>query len=68
MDYKLLQNRTVYDVLIGDMPVYEGYTMPRYSGPQLCELSTAFGFPKVYTMGGQNLSRWMYMRYILVYV
>lgn len=68
MDYKLLQNRTVYDVLIGDMPVYEGYTMPRYSGPQLCELSTAFGLPKVYTMGGRNLSRWMYMRDLLVYV
>ena len=68
MDFKLLQNRTVYDVLIGDMPVYESYTMPRYSGPQLCELSTAFGLPQVYTMGGQNLSRWMYMRDLLVYV
>ena len=68
MDYKLLQNRTVYDVLIGDMPVYEGYSMPYYSGPQLCELSTMFGLPKSYVMGGQNLSRWMYMRDLLAFV
>lgn len=68
MEYKLLQNRTVYDILIGDMPVYEGYTMPRYSGPQLCELSTAFGLPKTYAWKGQNFSRWEYMRDLLAYV
>lgn len=68
MDFKLLQNRTVYDILIGDMVVYEGYSMPRYSGPQLCELSTMFGLPQQYIMGGQNLSRWMYMRDLIQYV
>lgn len=68
MDFKLLQNRTVYDMLIGDMVVYEGYSMPRYSGPQLCELSTMFGLPQQYIMGGQNLSRWMYMRDLIQYV
>lgn len=68
MDFKLLQNRTVYDILIGDMVVYEGYSMPRYSGSQLCELSTMFGLPQQYIMGGQNLSRWMYMRDLIQYV
>lgn len=69
MDFKLLQNRTVYDVLIGDKVVYESYSMPRYSGSQLCELSTMFGLPQMYnTMSGQNLSRWMYMRDLLQHV
>lgn len=68
MDFKLLQNRTVYNILIGDMVVCEGYSMPRYSGPQLCELSTMFGLPQQYMMGGQNLSRWMYMRDLIQYV
>ena len=65
MDYKLLQNRMVYGVLIGDMPVYEGYTIPRYLGSRLCGLSTAFGLPKTYAWKEQNLSRWEYMRDLL---
>ena len=68
MDYKLLQNKTIYDVLIGDVVVFENYTMPYYSGLQLCELSTLFGLPKTYVWGGQNLSRWVYMRDLLSYV
>ena len=68
MEYKLLQNRMVYDILIGDMPVYKDFSMPRYTGPQLCELSTTFGLHKTYVWGGQNSSRWEYMRDLLVYV
>lgn len=68
MEYKLLQNRTVYDILIGDMPVYKDYSMPRYSGPQLCELSTTFGLQKSYVWGGQNASRWEYMRDLMAHV
>ena len=67
MDFKLLQNRTVYDILIGDMVVYEGYSMPRYSGPQLCELSTMFGLPVTYAWSGSNKSRWEYMKDLLLY-
>lgn len=68
MDYKLLQNKTIYDVLIGDVIVFENYAMPYYSGLQLCELSTMFGLPKTYVWGEQNLSRWVYMRDLLSYV
>ena len=68
MEYKLLQNKTVYDILIGDTPVYKDYCMPRYSGPQLCELSTTFGLHKTYIWGGKNASRWEYMQDLMIYV
>ncbi|MBQ6791362.1 MAG: abortive infection family protein [Paludibacteraceae bacterium] len=68
MEFKLLNNRKIIDVLIGDTQVYNEYRMPNYTGPELCELSTQFGLPVSYVWGGSNLSRWMYMRDLLVYV
>ena len=68
MDFKVLNNRKIIDVLIGDEQVCESYHMPYYSGPDLCELSTMFGLPVTYYKTGGNLSRWMYMRDLLVYI
>ncbi len=68
MSFRVLQNRTIIDILIGDVVVYEDYRLPYYSGSKLCELSTMFGLPKTYVWGGQNLSRWEYMRDLLSFV
>ena len=68
MDFSLLNNRTVIDVLIGDVNVYDRYSMPRLTGPNLCELSTSFGLKRTYTWGGVNESRWMYMQSLLDYL
>lgn len=68
MSFGVLQNRTIIDILIGDVVVYEDYRLPYYSGSKLCELSTMFGLPKTYVWGGQNLSRWEYMRDLLSFV
>lgn len=42
MDFKLLINRKIIDVLIGDVQVFETYSLPYLSGPGLCSLCTAF--------------------------
>lgn len=67
MNFKLLNHRSIIDVLIGDVKVYGEYSMPYCSGPNLCEISTMFGFPKSYVWRGQNLSRWEYMRDLLTF-
>ena len=67
-DYSLLNNRKIFDILIGDTPVYEDYRLPYLSGPQLCELSTTFGLSKTYTWKGSNQSRWEYMKDLLEYL
>ncbi len=68
MDFKLLINRKIIDVLIGDVQVFETYTLPYLSGPGLCSLCTAFGLSKTYTWGGVNKSRWEYMLDLLKYL
>ena len=68
MDYKLLINRKIIDVLIGDTKVFASYTLPYMSGSNLCALCTKFGLPKTYTWGGGNMSRWEYMQDLLKYL
>ena len=68
MDYKLLINRKIIDVLIGDTQVFASYTLPYMSGSNLCALCTTFGLPKTYTWGGGNMSRWEYMQDLLKYL
>lgn len=68
MDFSLLINRTIIDILIGDVHVYDIYSLPYMSGPNLCELSTSFGLPKTYTWSSCNVSRWMYMQSLLQYL
>lgn len=70
MDYGILINRKVIDILIGDEKVYEEYTLPYFSGSQLCDLSCEFGLARTYHWGnkGPNLSRWVYMKDLMVYL
>jgi len=75
MDYSLLINRKIIDVLIGDTKVFGDYSLPYMSGPNLCELCTTFGLPKTYTWGNSwggrvtpNKSRWEYMQDLLKYL
>lgn len=72
MDYSLLINRKIIDVLIGDTKVFGEYSLPYMSGPNLCELCTTFGLPKTYAWGSSwgsrgpaNKSRWEYMQDLL---
>ena len=72
MDYYLLINRKIIDVLIGDMKLYGEYSLPYMSGPDLCQLSATFGLARTYTWGnsrvGANKSRWEYMQDLLKYL
>ena len=72
MDFSLLVNRRVIDVLIGDVKLYGVFSLPYMSGPDLCNLSTSFGLARTYTWGsnriGANKSRWEYMQDLLKYL
>ena len=71
MDFSLLINRKIIDVLIGDVKLYREYSLPYMSGPALCELSTTFGLSKTYSWGNRgfvNKSRWEYMQDLLKYL
>lgn len=68
MDCKVLINRNIINILIGDEKVYEGYGLPYLSGPDLCTLSTEFGLVKTYSWSGGGVSRWMYMRELMEYL
>lgn len=65
MDFSLLINRRIIDILIGDVKVYGDYALPYMSGPDLCQLCTTFGLPKKYVWSGGNQSRWEYMQELL---
>ena len=65
MDFSLLINRNIIDILIGDVNVTEVYSMPYMKGADLCDLCTRFGLKKTYEWGGGNLSRWAYMQELL---
>ena len=65
MDYSLLINRKIIDVLIGDVQLYGEFTLPYLSGPDLCQISTSFGLSRTYFWGNRgvvNKSRWEYMQ------
>lgn len=65
MDFSLLINRKIIDVLIGDVKLYGEFSLPYMSGPELCQVSTKFGLARTYTWGNRgvaNKSRWEYMQ------
>ena len=64
----LINNKEIINILIGDVNVYENYSLPYLSGPQLCNISTQFGLVRSYGSGGGNLSRWVYMQDLLQYL
>lgn len=68
MDFSLLINKEIINIFIGDVNVFENYTLPYLSGPQLCSLSTQFGLSRTYGTGGGNPSRWVYMQELLQYL
>lgn len=71
MDYSLLINRKIIDVLIGDVKLYEEFTLPYLSGSALCQISTSFGLPRTYSWGNRdvvNKSRWEYMQDLMKYL
>ena len=71
MDYSLLINRKIIDVLIGDVKLYEEFTLPYLSGADLCQISTSFGLPRTYSWGNRgvvNKSRWEYMQDLMKYL
>lgn len=68
MDFKLLKNRKIIDILIGDLVVCDDYTLPRMSGPDLCNLCTTFGLFRTYSWNGSNQSRWMYMHDLIEFL
>lgn len=69
MDFSLLvNNKDIINILTGDVNVFENYSLPYLSGPQLCNLSTQFGLSRSYGSGGGNPSRWVYMQDLLQYL
>lgn len=65
MDFSLLINRKIIDVLIGDVKLYGEFSLPYMSGPELCQVSTTFGLARTYPWGNRgvaNKSRWEYMQ------
>lgn len=68
MDFSLLINRKVIDILIGDTIVFGNHKLPYMSGPNLCQLCSQFGLSKTYTWGGANSSRWEYMQSLMEFM
>lgn len=68
MDFALLNDKDIINVLIGDVNVYGNYSMPYIKGSGLCSLCTKFGLPRTYEWGGSNSSRWVYMQELLEYL
>lgn len=70
-DFKLLTQREIIDILIGDTIIFEKETqqfrLPYLSGPILCAISTRFGLEQSYTWGG-GMSRWQYLKELLDYL
>lgn len=46
-DFCKQNHRKIIDVLIGDTKLFEQYSLPYMSGPDLCQLCTSFGLSKM---------------------
>lgn len=71
MDYSLLINRKIIDVLIGDVKLFGEFSFPYLSGPDLCQVSTSFGLTRTYSWGNKgvaNKSRWEYMQDLMKFL
>lgn len=61
MDFSLIITKPIAELLIGNETIFEDYTMPYLSGPDLCALCSNFGLPRTYSWSGGSCSRWEYM-------
>ena len=70
MSFKLLKNRKIIDVIIGNTRVSGEYSLSYLNGPRLCEICTTFGLLLTYTWGSStaNQSRWEYMSDLLEFL
>lgn len=68
MDFSLLINRKVTDILIGDTVVLGDYKLPYMKGSNLCQVCSQFGLSKTYTWGGSNSSRWEYLQSLMEFM
>ena len=70
-DFKLLTQRKIVDILMGDVVILEKegkqFRLPYLSGPRLCELSTKFGLERTYTSCG-GMSRCLYLTELIKYL
>ncbi|MBQ3605374.1 MAG: abortive infection family protein [Muribaculaceae bacterium] len=71
-DFKLLAQRDIIDILIGDTVVLEKddkqFRLPYLSGPMLCAISTKFGLECTYAWSGGGKSRWQYLKDLIEYL
>lgn len=68
MDFSILLNKKIYAILIGDQNVFDEYSLPYLSGPDLCTLCSQFGLPRTYRWQSGNVSRWMYMQDLMEFL
>lgn len=71
MNYDLLKNRKIINILIGDEDIKSTYGlfvngMPKISGPEIFKLAKRFGCDMDYSLG--KLSRWQFYEKLLDYV
>ena len=71
-DFKLLVQREIIDILIGDTVIFEKddkqFRLPYLSGPMLCDISTKFGLECIYSWKGGGKSRWQYLKDLIEYL
>lgn len=71
-DFKLLVQREIIDILIGDTVIFEKddkqFRLPYLSGPMLCDISTKFGLECTYSWRGGGKSRWQYLKDLIEYL
>lgn len=71
-DLKLLAQRDIIDILIGDTIVFEKddkqFRLPYLSGPMLCGISVKYGLECTYSWSGGGKSRWQYLKDLIEYL
>jgi hypothetical protein len=64
-EFGLLRNKEIIAILDGDKEFGEyneiRISMPYFSGPDICKISSLFRLPETYSLSGGASSRWRYM-------
>lgn len=71
-DFKLLAQRDIINILIGDTVILEKddkqFCLPYLSGPMLCNVSMKYGLECNYSWSGGGKSRWQYLKDLIEYL